>query len=411
MPSLSTPPLSMGRVHLAALTAIICFTLVACGGGSGGDSPAPGDPPAGPPAPAPAPATVALSAAAETVAQTAGSVVITVNRAGGTDAASVGYGTHDGTAVAGSDYTASTGTLTWSAGDSSAKSLNIPLSAAAFSGSKAFTVSLSGAQGATVGTPSAATVTINGSGAPATAGTVALSAAAGSVAQTAGSITITVNRSGGSSGAAHVNYATQDGTAVAGSQYTAASGVLNWNSGDGGAKTVAISIGQYRFFGRQELQGRVVERRRRRSRHSRERDGDINGSGTAGGGGSGSGPAAALAAKLGMPSRLLIGVWGGQAQGDPIGMVRTQGVKIDIYERYLGTGDWTSWNAPPCDYVCVVSTAADSVGAIPMFTSTRWRTMGMAIYRWSATRRSWPLIGRGKAIVSGLGDVQQARPS
>jgi len=76
----------------------------------------------------------------------------------------------------------------------------------------------------------------------------------------------------------------------------------------------------------------------------------INGSGT--GATTGSGPAANLAAKLGAPSRLLLGL-GGQGASDQVTAVQTLVVKADILEHYLGTGDWTSWNSPPCDYVCV----------------------------------------------------------
>ena len=46
---------------------------------------------------------------------------------------------------------------------------------------------------------------------------------------------------------------------------------------------------------------------------------------------------------------------------------KSQGLSVDIYTRYLGGGDWTSWNSPPCDYVCVVAQGADSLGAIPMY--------------------------------------------
>jgi hypothetical protein len=81
----------------------------------------------------------------------------------------------------------------------------------------------------------------------------------------------------------------------------------------------------------------------------------------------GSGPAAKLAAKLGLPSRLLLGL-GGQGTSDQVTAIQTLAVKADILEHYLGTGDWTSWNSPPCDYVCVFAAQAQSVGAIPMYT-------------------------------------------
>ena len=51
-----------------------------------------------------------------------------------------------------------------------------------------------------------------------------------------------VNRVGGSDGAVRVRYATQNGSASAGSDFEAASGVLNWAAGDSASKTIAINI-------------------------------------------------------------------------------------------------------------------------------------------------------------------------
>src|SRR5207237_7531348 len=54
--------------------------------------------------------------------------------------------------------------------------------------------------------------------------------------------TITVTRASGSYGAVSVHYVTSDGSATAGSDYTATSGDLNWADGDASAKTFDISI-------------------------------------------------------------------------------------------------------------------------------------------------------------------------
>ena len=78
--------------------------------------------------------------------------------------------------------------------------------------------------------------------APATPGAFALSASSYTVAQTAGSLTISVNRSGGSSGAVSVNYATVNGSASSGNEYTAKTGTLNWASGDTAAKSISVAI-------------------------------------------------------------------------------------------------------------------------------------------------------------------------
>jgi hypothetical protein len=83
-----------------------------------------------------------------------------------------------------------------------------------------------------------------------------------------------------------------------------------------------------------------------------------------------------LAKKLGMPSRLLVGLGAQASVANPISVIQSQGLKVDIYDRYLGTGDWTTWNSPPCDYVCVVAAAADSIGALPMYTQYQMANNG-----------------------------------
>jgi hypothetical protein len=88
------------------------------------------------------------------------------------------------------------------------------------------------------------------------------------------------------------------------------------------------------------------------------------------------GPAARLAAKLGKPARLLVGLGTQGAGVNAVSAIESQALKIDIYERYLGTGDWTGWNSPPCDYVCVVAEAADSIGAVPMYTQYQMANNG-----------------------------------
>jgi hypothetical protein len=188
--------------------------------------------------------TLALSASAYGAAQSAGSATISVTRSGGTTGAvSVSYLTADGTAKAGSTYTSRSGTLSWAAGDASARSFSVPLNAGAPLGATAtFSVALVGvAGGATLGTPATATVTVQPA-VTASTGTLSLSAAS-YVAPAGGStVTVTVARSGGSSGAASVHYATANGSAIAGTDYTATSGTLAWASGDAAAKSLAIPV-------------------------------------------------------------------------------------------------------------------------------------------------------------------------
>jgi predicted MPP superfamily phosphohydrolase len=90
------------------------------------------------------------------------SVRIYVSRTGGSyGSASVSYATADGTATAGSDYTAKSGILNWSNGDAADNYFDVPiLNDSDYEGNETFTPSLSGATGASLGSPSATTITI-----------------------------------------------------------------------------------------------------------------------------------------------------------------------------------------------------------------------------------------------------------
>ena len=304
-----------------------------------------------------------LSASTYSVAQSAGSVTIQVVRSSGSSgAASVSYATSDGTALAGTNYTAASGTLSWSSGDSAAKTFSVSLSATPFTGSKTLNVALSNASGADVGLPANAVITITGSGAAAAPGTVALSGSTMSAAQSAGSVTLSVSRSGGSSGAASVKYATSNGTAVSGTNYTAANGTLNWAAGDAAAKTFSVTLSSTAFSGSKNFTVTLSAASGATLGSPASAVVTINASTTTTAGG----PAAQLAAKLGLPSRFLVGL-GSQAGVSTITAVQQQSLKVDIYDAYLA-GEWPTWNAPPCDYVCVVMDAANSIGAIPMYT-------------------------------------------
>jgi len=116
---------------------------------------------------APAPGVLTLSTNSYSASEEAGTITITVNRAGGTTgAATVNYATSNGTALDGVNYTSTSGTLNWPGGDSADKTFAVTLIDANTSANPTFTVTLSGETGATLGAPSAATVTVLGSGTP-----------------------------------------------------------------------------------------------------------------------------------------------------------------------------------------------------------------------------------------------------
>jgi hypothetical protein len=57
-----------------------------------------------------------------------GSIVVRLQRSGGyLGEVSIQYATSDGTATAGSDYTTTTGTLTWPAGDATERTFTVPV--------------------------------------------------------------------------------------------------------------------------------------------------------------------------------------------------------------------------------------------------------------------------------------------
>jgi len=74
----------------------------------------------------------------------------------------VSYATGNGTAKAGSDYTAKTGTLSWAAGDTANKTFRVSITDDAVKdANETFTVRLSAPTGgAVLGTPESATVVI-----------------------------------------------------------------------------------------------------------------------------------------------------------------------------------------------------------------------------------------------------------
>ena len=87
---------------------------------------------------------VSLQSSSYVVTQNSGQFAFLVTRTGGFKGAiSVKYNTANGTAAAGTDYTAASGTLTWADGDSSVRAITVPwLDTSNYSGTKTFSVDL-----------------------------------------------------------------------------------------------------------------------------------------------------------------------------------------------------------------------------------------------------------------------------
>ncbi|MEW8505145.1 MAG: Calx-beta domain-containing protein [Candidatus Thiodiazotropha sp.] len=171
-----------------------------------------------------------FSSVSYSAAESAGSAAITVTRSGGSSGAlSIDYETtSEGTATAGQDYTATSGTLDFADGETSKQFTVQLLDDAAFEDDETVTLLLTGSN---VGPINAATLTITDDDVQ-PIGMLEFSGSSYLVGEDGGSLTISVQRNNGSEGSGSVDYTVSDGTATSGSDYTASSGTLNFADGD-----------------------------------------------------------------------------------------------------------------------------------------------------------------------------------
>ncbi|MEG3439826.1 Calx-beta domain-containing protein [Pannus brasiliensis CCIBt3594] len=181
---------------------------------------------------------------------------LTVNEGGGTasltvtlsnavsDTVTVNYSTADNTAIAGRDYIATAGTLTFAPNTRTATLTVGIIDNAIFTPSgTGFRVNLSNAQKAAIGDGQADVTVINNDLAPTLAIQSNLSVVEGTLlsgSPTANS-DITVTLSNPSSQTVTLKYATADGSALAGSDYLATSGTLTFNPGET-SKSFSIAV-------------------------------------------------------------------------------------------------------------------------------------------------------------------------
>ncbi|NDA67422.1 MAG: hypothetical protein EBY09_12415, partial [Verrucomicrobia bacterium] len=189
-----------------------------------------------------------FSLASYTVSEGGGSATITVNRLGGSaDAYTVQYATANNTAVAGVNYTAASGTLSWADGEVAAKTFTVPvIHSLLTNGNLRVSLSLLNATNSTLGSAVAmsgqtnATLTIvDIESAP---GQIGFLSPAFSVMENSNTVSITVVRTNGSSGAMSVNYTTLDGSATNLLHYTNAAGTFTWANGDNSSRTFLVGI-------------------------------------------------------------------------------------------------------------------------------------------------------------------------
>jgi hypothetical protein len=164
-------------------------------------------------------------------------IEVTLN-APSTQPVTVDYATSDGTALAGSDYTAASGTLTFDPGETSTSFTIDFINDGDVEGNETLNLTLTNPVGGILGLQATASLTIVDDD----LALVQFSPASFTVNENEGNAEITVSLSTPSFTTVSVDFATSDGTATAGSDYTAASGTLTFIPGDT-IETFTVTIG------------------------------------------------------------------------------------------------------------------------------------------------------------------------
>jgi hypothetical protein len=189
-------------------------------------------------------ATLQFDSAAYEVNESDGTVTITVTRVGGSDGeVSVKVVTKDGTAKSGKDYEKTTEKLKWKDGEAGEKTFTVVIiDDAKVEGDETFTLKLKNAEGASLGKPKKAEVTIIDGGTSSEPGVLQFSSAMSNVNEGDGFVGITVTRVDGKDGAVSVDCISNDGTATAGEDYNSVWMTLSWSDQDDGDMSCGTSI-------------------------------------------------------------------------------------------------------------------------------------------------------------------------
>jgi len=168
-------------------------------------------------------------------------ITVSISEAPSGVTASVDYATSDGSAEAGSDYTATNDTLSWTSGDGDNKTFNITITSDGTpEDDETIVITLSNPVNCTISGTNPVNCTILDDDEPPT---VSFSAANFNAGEGDGQATITVNISDAPDGfTATVDYATSNGTAESGTDYTATNDTLSWTSGQSSPKSFNVSI-------------------------------------------------------------------------------------------------------------------------------------------------------------------------
>lgn len=171
------------------------------------------------------------------VPENGGSALVTINRRGGLSGqVTVEIAMSDGTATAGSDYIASSATLTFSNGEMQ-NTLSVPIiNDQLFEGKETVNLRLNNPQsGAGLGARQSAVLYIT------EPGIISFTSPNFSANENSGCAVVTIRRTDGNSGEVTVHYATDGGSATPGIDYVPTSGTLTFADGET-TKTVCIPV-------------------------------------------------------------------------------------------------------------------------------------------------------------------------
>jgi uncharacterized delta-60 repeat protein len=171
---------------------------------------------------------VSFSSPAYAVSKNGVQATINVYRTGYTDSVmSVDYATADGTAVSGSDYVGTSGTLLFTNGVTNETFTVTVINRLGVQPAKTVQLSLSNTTNAVVASPKTATLTILDN----TNAALTFGASSTTVAASAGAVTLNVLLLNNTNGTVSVNFVTKNGTATAGTNYFATNGILTFSNG------------------------------------------------------------------------------------------------------------------------------------------------------------------------------------
>ncbi len=188
--------------------------------------------------------TLNFNASGYGVMENGGSFTVTVSRTGGTTGTvAVNYATSNGTAQSGSEYAATSGTLTFAAGETS-KTFTVAVNDDSQNdGSKTFNLTLSSPTGgANIGAVGTATVSVTDNETVTVgSGSIKFSKSTYGVTESSGVALITVLRVGRVTDTISVNYSTVGLTASPGSDFNIANGTLTFAPNEY-SKVISVTI-------------------------------------------------------------------------------------------------------------------------------------------------------------------------